>query len=290
MTKRTPSTTGEFLRRDPAALTRLAASDRATWQAFASELFDAGACPPDLVLQLLAVDSLPGWSARIGRAFAGRNPDDGMSADFAFRAWLSAGIERGLPPTEPPVLELRLATALDDLTTRRAEQLVADFEQVGDSAQHRHLLGRALLLLARRAGEDRDDDRSATTAQRAEELFASLGDDLWRTQAVRARAAAMLRARRIDEALVLLDGVIDGPTTWLGGMHRIIPSSNPIEAALHDAARAACTASSRTAEWVRALGAVAERTGHAGCAARFESVRRSFADDAAEEPIPGPFR
>lgn len=237
-----------------------------------------------LVRVLLAIDDLEGWRRRLFTAFQRLNPDDGLSADDGFRRWFASGIVRHLPQTDPAALALSYRDALDYADSgaaKRAVDLAVEFEQAGDSAQHRSLLGRALLLLARRLGEEGDHENASGAAQRADDIFAKLGDSDWQAQAMRVRAGALLRLRKIDEALALFDTLFRNPSAGFpldGGVHRPVTSSDPIAAVLSEAAAIALSATKDKPEWIRALGLIAERTGHRGCAERFEASRHSLAE------------
>jgi hypothetical protein len=73
-----------------------------------------------------------------------------------------------------------------------------------------------LLVPARRVAEDGDVAAILARAERAEAIFAELGDEAWRAQSVRWRAAALLRQRKIDGALARLATAITIPATILG--------------------------------------------------------------------------
>jgi hypothetical protein len=265
-----PVTLDEILRAEPRALGHLATSDRATWQTLDRHLHGADACPPVLVHALLAIDDVAGWAGRLFPAFSGLNPDEGMGADWHFRRWLSAGIVNTLPPTDIVVLRVRYTTASNDTepgTTSRVAALVDDIEHAGDGATHRALLGRALLLLARRLGEDDEHDAAIAAATRAEQIFTQLGDAMWSAQAVRIHAGALLRKREIDAALALLDTVLDSPCTHFAseGAHRggrAIQNPDgtyrpekilaPLDAALDEAAKIAAWAGRDEPQWIAA--------------------------------------
>lgn len=282
----------DILRADPDVLARLAASDRATWQRLEAHIRDCGDCPPQLVQAMLAIDDPAGWAHRLFRAYLGLNPDEGLGADYAFRPWLSAGIAQTLAPTDIVALQVRYAALLADVergADERTAALVGDLERASDSASHRALLGRALLLWSRRLGEADDHVRAIAAARRAEEVFTQLGDATWSAQAVRMRGAALLRLHEIDEALAVLDSVADAPSSGFAseGSHRSIGALQnpdgtyraekvlaPIDAALDHAAAIAVWATKDQPEWLDALGRIADQTGHAACEAR--SQRRGF--------------
>ena len=276
------SAVDDILRAEPRAVGHLAASDRETWKCLVGHIDRSEACPPVLVRALLAIDDLEGWRRRIFSAFRGLNPDDGLGADDGFRRWFAAGIVRHLPRTDPAALGLSYRTALDHVeadAAKRAADLAVEIEEAGDSAQHRSLLGRALLLLARRLGEDGDHEGASAAARRADAIFAKLGDADWQAQAMRVRAGALLRLRKLDEALALVDTLFRDPPAGFpleGGVYRLATSSDPV--ALAEAATIVLSATKDNPAWIRALGSIAESTGHRGCAERFEAGRRSLAE------------
>jgi hypothetical protein len=185
-------------------------------------------CSAALVQELLATDTLNGWLQRVGMAYQGLNPDDAAYAWFAFRDWFIQGIVTHLPPTHPNVLELEWQKALDDVAdgaAQRATALVKKMHEAGDSKEHRALLAHALVLLARRLGEEADMQAACGAAQRAQEIFAQLGDQEARAFAIRVRAAALVFLNKKSEALALLDEVAQqrGPTSFArSGMFRRI--------------------------------------------------------------------
>jgi hypothetical protein len=241
------------------------------------------ACPSELVHALLAIDDPAGWESRLFSAFLGLNPDDGMGAHYDFRRWFSAGIVKTLAPTDVVVLRVRYTIALDDTETgaaSRAAALVADIEHASDDESYRALLGRALLLLARRLGEAEDHEGAIAAARRAEQVFT---DATWSAQAVRMRGAALLRQRKIDEALAVLDSVGDAPSSGFAsegsyrgiraiqnpdGTYRDEKVLDPIDAALDYAAAIALWATKDEPHWIAALGRIADFTGHPVCAER----------------------
>lgn len=288
----TPSTIAEILAVEPRALARLASSDYETWETLARHMYGNDACPPPLVHALLAIDDPTGWAARLFHAYMGKNPDLGLGADWDFRRWFGAGIVKTLAPDDIVSLRVRYTTATNDVedgTAQRTAALVADIEAASESEAHRALLGRALLLLARRLGEAEDHDAAIAAARRAEDVFTKLGDTTWSAQAVRMRGAAMLRQRKIDDALGVLDTVADAPHAGFSGegsyrgiravqnpdgTYRPEKVLDPIDAALDHAATIAVWATRDEPSWITALGKIADATGHAGCAAR-AGVRES---------------
>lgn len=283
----------------PDELRRLAASDRETWQRLIAHAATSEACPPETVEVLLAIDDFDGWMRHVFRAYGALPPDDGRDADEVFRRWLSTGIARAFPPTNRRALENRHRVALNDTSADASEHtraLVAAIEKAPDA---RDLLGRAWLLLARRLSEDLDPEGAIAASLSAEEVFASIGDDAWRAQAVRMRGAALLRAHKIDEALAVLDSVADAPSTsfWASGRNRydgVVLGSDghyhpereldPVDAVLHRAVAIAVMAPATHPEWLRTLDAIARATGHRECARRAEASRYELLDDDAVLP------
>lgn len=247
----------DILRAEPAAIARLAASHRETWQACAGIYRCAGEprpCSPELVHALLAIDDMHGWLRRVFSAYQGLNPDDGQEAYFGFLEWFSAGLVQHLPPTDPAVLALAYKRALDDVaegSAQRTTALMKTIYEAGDTKEHRALLGRALLLLARRVGEEGDLDAASATAQRAQDIFAQLGDAASRLFAIRVRAAALLFLGKKGDAAPLLDEIVgqQSPTFARDGMFRRIQGSE---------ANVALWSTSAGYDWVHALSAVAE--------------------------------
>lgn len=237
-------------------------------------------CPPQLVHALLAIDDPSGWERRLFHAFMGLNPDEGMGAHYDFRRWFSAGVVQALPPDDIVALRVRYTLALDDTKAgfeTRAGDLVADIDKASDAEPHRSLLGRAYLVLARRLGELDDHDGAIAAARRAEDVFTTLGDAAWSAQAVRMRGAALLRLRRIDEALAVLDPVLHTPGTGFSsegsplgiraiqkpdGTYRYLKVLDPIDVALDHAAAIAGWATKDEPHWIAALATIAEQTGH----------------------------
>lgn len=188
-------------------------------------------CSPTLLRALLELDTRDGWQARLYRAFRGLNPDDGLEASALFERWFSAGLAEHLPTTDLAVLELDFQAALNDVSPAAAtgvRALVTRLEQAGESAPHRELLGKALLLLARRLDEDGDHPGACDAALRAEQLFAKLHEAAWEGEAMRARALAMICLDRLDEALALLAALdAERPRdAFLGGRHRIADTTD----------------------------------------------------------------
>jgi hypothetical protein len=276
----------DILRAEPDALGRLAGSHRATWQCLARHMCGSDACPPQLVHALLAIDDPRGWESRLFSAFLGLNPDEGMGAHYDFRRWFGAGIVKTLAPSDIEALRVRYTVALDDTEIgggSRVAALVADIENASDGETHRALLGRALLLLARRLGEADDHERAIAAARRAEDVFTALGEATWSAQAVRMRGGALLRQRKIDDALAVLDTVADAPSAGFAsegsyrgiraiqnpdGTYRDEKVLDPIDAALDHAAAIALWATKDEPHWIAALGRIADQTGHPSCAAR----------------------
>lgn len=263
----------------------LAASHRETWQKFVRHMKEAE-CSPELLRELLAVDDLEGWQRRSFGAFNGLNPDDGMEAHYLLGRFIGAGITKHLPRNHPTALLEKYKVACDDVavdTTKRTRELAREIEQSGDSKAHRVLFGRALLLLARRLSEDGDHEAALAEATRAEEVFIRADALDWRTRAMRARAGALFRLRKIDEAIAVMEAVFATP--WapakIEGAYRLSTPADPIEAALIDAQRLAQSVWKNETEYVRTL----ERLGR-----RIEQSLNEDAREIDEEELPGPFR
>lgn len=264
----------------------LAASHRETWQRFVRYMAEAGECPPELLQELLAVDDLEGWQRRSFSAFIGLNPDDGMEAHYRLARFIGAGITRQFPPNHPTALLEKYKVACEDVaidTTRRTRDLAREIERAGDSKEHRVLFGRALLLLARRLSEDGDHEAALAEAIRAEEVFTRVDAVDWTTRAMRARAGALFRLRKIDEAMAAMEAVFALPRApFCGeGAHRLSTPADPIEAALMEAQRLAQSISRNETEYVRTL----ERLGR-----RVDQASLKEAGEVGEEELPRQFR
>ena len=106
----------ELLRGEPSAVRLLAASDRDAWQGLVEHVRHSEACPAALVRALLDTDTPEGWQRSLFGAFRGRNPDDGLEADFLFARWLTSGMTQNLSETDAAVLGIRFREALHDLS------------------------------------------------------------------------------------------------------------------------------------------------------------------------------
>lgn len=283
----------DILRGEARAVARLAESHRKTWQTLVPHM--DGACPPELVRPLAAIDDTEGWLRRVFGAFQGLNPDDGAQAWYGFQKWFPAGILQHLPSTHPAVLTLAYKGALDDVdvgATLGAASLVNTIEEAGDSEAHRSLLGRALLLLARRSDEDGDLNGALDAAQRAEDIFAKLTGSTWsawHALAIRVRVGALLRLRKIDDALALLDPVLAQvpPYSMREGKSRPPPTSaDRIEGVLINAANVALTTTGKDVAWITALGAIGEALGHRVCGERFKAGQHIIDEARANSAEP----
>lgn len=220
---------------------------------------------------LLAIDDPEGWRDRIFRAFVGLNPDDGLEADALFGRWLSAGIARHLPATDVAALERQYRKALDDLepgTTERVSDLAQQIEKAGDSNEHRALLGRALLIVARRSAEDGDLEGARVAAERAETIFGTLGDAKWSSQAMRVRAGILIRLEKLDEALALIDKLFAGASAWftIEGMFR------PTADLFAEASTILLSCAKEDEAWIHIVGKIAARSKHAGFTQRDQEL------------------
>ncbi|MEZ4404875.1 MAG: hypothetical protein R3A52_00075 [Polyangiales bacterium] len=130
--------------------------------------------------------------------------DDGPRGRLRVRRWFTAGLCAELPVTDRRALEARLDAAFRDEradAATRTRALVDDLASAGASPEHRALLGRALLLLARQRSDDLAHAEAFAVASEARAVFASLGDDGGRLRAERMEAVALLRDGQLDEAL-----------------------------------------------------------------------------------------
>lgn len=284
---RTPA--DDFVRAEAGAVARLAASDAATWESLFSLIFASKACPPALVRALLAIDDPEGWMKRTTREYSSSSPYDRMDAEFGFRDWFCEGIVQHLPPTDPAVLRVRYRRERESTepgAARRARALVLAIEAAGDS--QRSLLGRALVLLARRLGEDGAEEDAIAAARRAEDIFAELGDAGWRGDARRERVGALLRLRKLDEALALFDTIDASAGRWLSDAASDLSRTptDPVDAVLAKAAKLATWATETTPEWIDVLRSIAHATGHRGSAERAARARGpSEPDSASADPF-----
>lgn len=134
----------------------------------------------------------------------------------------------------------------------------------------------AMLVLARRrlaAGLAEDAEVAAATA---ESLLVGRRREADLARARRLRGAALLRARRFEEAFDVLSGVMDAET-FDGCALPITQGCRavPLELALHAVAESALWASSRSVDWICALGTLVERLETSGAARCEEAVVRA---------------
>ncbi|HRI69591.1 MAG TPA: hypothetical protein PK156_35410 [Polyangium sp.] len=277
----------EILGANPRAVTLIAASDRLTWQVLVPIMRGSDVCPEKLTLALLGIDDFDGWSRRIFHAFGGLNPDDGMEADWVFRRWFTAGVARHVSRRDLRGLHFRMASAMrdvDDGATKRIRELSGEIEmsihEGNDASDDKNvrtdLLGRAVLLLAIRVGEDGDREEQLVQTQRAEDIFAAMGASEWVGQTRRIRAGALLCSRRIDEALAVLATIWDTPRPDFM-THCSLRSgswSDPTSDLLKKAAHAASWASRIDPQWLDAVKTMAEKLAHPGCALWLEETRK----------------
>lgn len=256
----------DFARADPHAVALLAASDVPTWERLindASSVAPSEACPPTLLRALLAIDGPEGWRRRCDVAYGGRAPWDGgggAAGHYVLRPWLARGIVQHLPATDLPSLDLRYRALLDDASadaTTLARALVAAVERAGASEASQSLLGNALLLLAHRLREDGDHEGTIAAAQRAEDLFTRTGDAPSRVRAVRMRGAALLRCRRLDEALAVLSAVHEAPPVSAPPIEPRAPTATSDDAFFVCASRA--ERDTQSASWFDALARLGAR-------------------------------
>lgn len=273
-------TADALLRAEPAAVGRLAASELVTWKRV-MDIVRAGqtACPAALVQALLAFDDVEGWQRRSFAAFSGQPPDDGMEAWFGFARWLGDGILTHLPPADPTTLRTRYRRLLGDLApgaAERVEALTRAIARAGDTEAHRALLGRALLLLAQRLGEAGDQDAAIAAATRAEDVFTKLGEGRWVDDARRQRASALLRQRRLEEAIALVEAIETSPGAWRGEGAAVSNAvvSDSVDALYGRAAQLCSDANKQDRIWRREFAQLTERIRHP----------RAFYLDASDRP------
>lgn len=248
------------------AIDALASGDSASWTTLTEHLFQEAppAAPAALVEAMLAKD--PDARAWIERAKDGvaqaRSPwfTTVTSAMQRVRPWLSAGVLAVRPPGDPAVLWLRfeaLRSTVDEDALPRARALAEDAERAGAPAS---LRAHTLLLLARLADEEGQREEGLAAARRAAELDPELAPI-----AARRVGALLFRARRVEEALAVLEPVMEQRGPLFGGVGAFLlrgdDDEDPLDAALDEAATIASWASRTTPEWVRALGGIAERSG-----------------------------
>lgn len=261
-------TTDALLRAEPTVIARLAASDLATWQRM-MDIVRARqiACPARVVHALMAIDDVEGWQERAFKAFRGRNPDDGMEAWFDFARWLGDGILAHLRPDDPRSLRTLYKRLLVDLApgaAERVEALTRATASAGDTAAHRVVLGRALVLLAQRLGEAGDQDAAVAVAKRAEDVFAKLGEVTWVGDARRQQAGALVRLRKLDEAIALIETIETPPGAWRdeGAAFASVVAADPVDALYVQAAWLCRDANSQDRLWRREFALLIERIRH----------------------------
>jgi len=224
-------------------------------------------CPAVLVHALLAFDDVEGWRRRSVAAFSGQPPDDGAEAWFGFARWLGDGILTHLPPADPRTLRTRYQRALEDLTpgaAGRVEALARAIASAGDTAAHRALLGRALLLLAQRLGEAGDHDAALAAATRAEHVFAALGEARWAGDAKRRQASALLRQRRLEEGIALVDAIETPPGAWRneGAAVAAVGASDAVDVLYRQAAQLCLDANKQDRIWRQDFARLVDRIRH----------------------------
>lgn len=292
----------------------LAASDRPTWKRLEEAIQRGEPSSPALIRGLVAAVDPQGWVGRLHKAYKGPPPVSSAWILKAFTRWLAKEIVQHLAAADLPALTARLDAVNHYEETDasiRARELVAAIEHVGNSAAHRALLGRALLVLFKHLRDDDDFTGALAAAQRGEEVFALLGNENWRVRAVRNRASALLRLRRIDEALALTDSVAeceispyaayeaDGGYVYLRSTR--VPT-DPIDIALRVAAGLTLWAKRDNENWINAIGALAALLRAPACIERHEAGKLILAekkknelaqwliDQEEIEKLPGPMR
>ncbi|MBX2801783.1 MAG: hypothetical protein KTR31_29155 [Myxococcales bacterium] len=261
------------------------------WQILVEHLVDGAgeAAPAAFVHGLMQVEPAAQRWLDVGRHVTDQNRlTERLSRTIVQRAWRSwwvAGVLAALPPDRADVLELRfqhLMAVADDDATAQTEQLVADLERT-----HHALLPEGLLLLARRADEDGELTRARQACQQAASIFRESESHDGIDRARRAEAAALLRLRRVQEALPILDDAMQrrGPLFGGSGAFRVRPSSDPEQALYDEAATIASWASPHTPEWLRALGGLVERGGIASLQERVDDGLVALASQSHDRAI-----
>jgi tetratricopeptide (TPR) repeat protein len=198
----------------------------------------------------------------------------------------------------------QLRTYVGDDAAARTRALVDDIEKKWFQSVRRLLLGNALLLLAQRLREDGDPGGTIATAKRAEEVFEKAREAspqnadaaLGYVHAVRMHGAALLRLRKLDDAMTLLDQVASKSWTEPVGERRAMPTpTDPVEYLFVNAATHAERGASPA--WFRALLDLAEHLGdrrraeqaRAGLNELVERARRDVEQEGLDD-VPGPMR
>lgn len=278
----------ELHRGDPHAIQLLAASDVGTWDHLTANMSGIPACPEALTRALIAIDDVEGWRVRGSRTASGRHPDYAMGIWY-FVDWFGAGLVQHLPH-HPAAFQLRYEREREYLEPDAAARLAVfadEIEEHADSPAHDAVLGRVLVLLARRLFEDGDVEAARAAAERADGIFTRLDDAAFHAQAMGLRAAALLRQARIDEALALHDALSADGKPWYGVHVRSrpvkAPPVDPTEAALAAAAKVILEGHPNDdPAWLDALDPIATHVAHAGAAARVAAGRRKLAEREGE--------
>lgn len=270
---------------------KLAAGDVPTWQALLEALvraeFEPEPAPRELIAAMFARDSsVQGWLDR-ARAAAGQCESEvfstTLSALRAFRPWLLAGLIASVPE-HPGVIDARVDQLLNAVPENGAEQaraLLADARKAWGPGPK---LGSLLTLVHRRVSEEGQHAEALAAAQEAESL---LGEER-AAFARRLQAASLLCLQRFDEAFALLDAVMTEPGPLFGGGGASVSGGRdltPLEHALEEAATVVTWASDHDAEWVRALGGIAETSGDASLWHRFEASLQALSPEDLEVVI-----
>jgi hypothetical protein len=180
----------------------------------------------------------------------------------AWSPWFFGGLAQVREASSPEMLGARFSVRLrasddeDELSLVR--DLVADARRSWSGDPRFPAI---LQLLHRRAGEAGAHAEALQAIREAETLYAAASDTDAAAFARRLQGTTLLQLRRFDEAWSLLDVAMQarGPLFGGGGSFRSGGSNeSPLERALQEAAAVATWATPADAEWVRAVGAIAE--------------------------------
>ena len=244
------------------------AEERAVWQPALTTLrLKAPLCagPAFMEVALRRNPSFEAWHRLAMEAASQCDSRVFATATSAIRAW-SPWFFRGLAQvreaTSPEMLGARFSVRLrasgdeDELSLVR--DLVADARRSWSGDPRFPAI---LQLLHRRAGEAGAYEEALQAIREAETLYAAASDTDAAAFARRLQGTTLLQLRRFDEAWSLLDVAMQdrGPLFGGGGSFRSGGSNeSPLERALQEAAAVATWATLADAEWVRAVGAIAE--------------------------------
>ncbi len=246
----------------------LAKGDHETWRDFLAPILADRETSPDgrLVQQLLRIAPHTRWF-ELARAaieaddsqFTKLRPQRRFEEWFIRSALLRSKIddERTWPLRKH---KIRTTPGSDGGYEEAQELYRAQVGNVGDEE-----LAETALMVARGAMTVRKWDEAESYAESAVEAYSNLGDDQNRDSATRRLAGALLHRGEFQRALALLRKPMmsRGPLFGGGGTTVHTRSDDPFESAVDEAATVATWATHWTPEWIRALGAIAERAPNA---------------------------